>query len=243
MLLHGLSAGVSPASWGTVSPELEALGYCVFTLNYGLNPLLPDVGGLSPIQNSAADLAAFVGRVLSATGARKVDLVGASEGTFMPQYWLKQLGGAPKVDQFVALNPLYDGTRFPFDLISPVCGACTQIEYGSPMVQLLQQGGIAAPGVHYTSIMSRNDEFVIPYTSGRIDEPGQSNYVLQDLCPFDLDEHTLTADDPVAFRLILNAIDPAHAQPVTCLAGRHGRTSGSPNNVNWSKRARPSRLR
>jgi hypothetical protein len=32
--------------------------------------------------------------VLDATGAEKVDLVGNSEGTHTPQYWLKFLGGA-----------------------------------------------------------------------------------------------------------------------------------------------------
>ncbi len=39
-----------------------------------------------PMERSAPQLAAFVDKVLAATGASKVDLVGHSEGTVMPRY-------------------------------------------------------------------------------------------------------------------------------------------------------------
>lgn len=220
ILLHGLSAGQS-ATFTVTAPLLKARGYCVYALNYGLNPLVPGVGGLAPVEESAAQLGAFVDRVLASTGAAKVDLVGASEGTFMPQYWLKRLGGAPKVQEYVAFNPLYDGTEFKgFRVLAPVCGACPQIESGSPMVELLKAGGIAAPGVHYTAILSRYDEFVLPFTSGRIDEPGQDTVVLQDVCPLNLSEHTTTVADPDALRIMLNALDPSRAGPLTCIGAR-----------------------
>ena len=75
-------------NWSYISPILAAHGYCVFALTYGLDPRLPIqvIGGTIPIEQSAPELGAFVDQVLAATGAAKVDLVGHSEGTFMPEY-------------------------------------------------------------------------------------------------------------------------------------------------------------
>src|SRR5581483_2328726 len=86
--------------------------YCVFALTYGASPNDPYIGGVEPMEQSSAQLAAFVNRVLAATHAKKVDLVGHSEGTVMPQYYLKFRGGATKVAKYVAIAPLYQGTTF-----------------------------------------------------------------------------------------------------------------------------------
>ena len=100
----------------------------------------------------------FVDRVLASTGAAKVDLVGHSEGTFMPQWWLKFLGGAAKTDDYVAMTPLYEGTTLaganllrdaaaPFglsqpliDAVSQVCASCPQFLHGSDTVEKLKAG-------------------------------------------------------------------------------------------------------
>ena len=70
------------------------------------------------------------------------------------------------------------------------------------------------PGVRYTTVMSRYDELVTPYTSGYL--PGATNIVLQDVCPADPAEHVAVAFDPNVARLVLNALDPEHAEPVRC---------------------------
>src|SRR6202023_1015862 len=119
-------------------------GYCVFALTYGLDPRYPYFGGVIPIEQSAPELGAFVDSVLAATGAAKVDLVGHSEGTFMPEYWLKYLGGASKVNRYVAMTPLYKGTDLAaaaemrdggkslglsqpiVDLTASFCGSCPE---------------------------------------------------------------------------------------------------------------------
>jgi pimeloyl-ACP methyl ester carboxylesterase len=233
VLVHGLSATMSE-NWSYISPLLAARGYCVFALTYGLDPRFPVFGGTIPIERSAPELGAFVDRVLAATGASRVDLVGHSEGTFMPEYWLKYLGGAGKVAKYVALAPLYEGTTFyglanlaaageryglsqPFlNLVSAFCGSCDEFLAGSPMVQKLQaNGGPEVPGIQYTTIMSRYDELVIPYTSGVLPPPA-TDIVIQKVCPNDLDEHGLQAFDPVVAQMILNALDPAHARRVSC---------------------------
>jgi triacylglycerol lipase len=233
VLVHGLGATMGE-NWGTLSPKLVAQGYCVFALTYGIDQRAPYFGGVIPIEKSAPELKAFVHRVLAATGARKVDLVGHSEGTFMPQYWLKFLGGASKVNRYVAMTPLYDGTELAetplvrdtaeplglsdpmINLVASFCGSCPEFVAGSTMVKKLSRGGAAVPGVTYTTIMSRYDELVVPYTSGYLDAPNATNIVIQDVCPNDLSEHVGPAVDPVVARLALNALDPKHAQPVSC---------------------------
>jgi len=90
-------------------PLLADNGYCVFAANFGGTPgnLLQGTGDIT---QSAAELASFVTQVLAATGASKVDLVGHSQGGMMPRYYLKFLGGAPKVQTLVGLAPSNHGT-------------------------------------------------------------------------------------------------------------------------------------
>ena len=236
VLIHGAGATMG-INWFHLSPLLKQRGYCVFALTYGINPLvaalgLPAPGGTIPTAESAQELAVFVDKVLAATGARQVDFVGHSEGTFMPQYYLKFLGGAPKVKRYVAYAPLYDGTQLlglPFvisaleplglsapaiALASSLCAACPDWLHGSPMQQKLAAGGAAVPGIDYTTVISKYDEAVIPYTSGIL--PGAHNFILQDLCPLDPSEHGGPAIDPVADQITFNALDPEHATPVQC---------------------------
>jgi len=233
VLVHGLGATMGE-NWGYMAPILKARGYCVFALTYGADPLFPFAGGVIPIEQSAEELGVFVDRVLASTGAAKVDLVGHSEGTFMPQWWLKFLGGAAKTDDYVAMTPLYEGTKLaradllrdalaPFglsqpviDAVSRVCASCPQFLHGSETVEKLKQGGKAAPGVDYTTILTRYDQLVIPYTSGLLPPPA-TNKIVQRECPNDISEHAAVAFDPVVARLILNALDPASAKKPSCL--------------------------
>jgi triacylglycerol esterase/lipase EstA (alpha/beta hydrolase family) len=235
VLVHGLGATMGE-NWSYLSPILAARGYCVFALTYGIDPREPGpyIGGVIPIEQSAPELGAFVDQVLAATGAQKVDLVGHSEGTFMPEYWLKFLAGAAKVDRYVALTPLYAGTNLlgaatlcdlggagctAFEsLFSNLCGSCSEFLAGSDMVKMINSGtgGAAVPGVTYTTIPTTHDEVVVPYTSGILNAPNVTNEVLQDVCPNDLSEHAAEAFDPVVAQLVLNALDPAHATKVSC---------------------------
>jgi triacylglycerol lipase len=77
-------------------------------------------------------------------------------------------------------------------------------------------GGAAVPGVTYTTIPTIHDELVVPYTSGILHAPNVTNEVLRDVCPDDLSEHAAEALDPVVAQLVLNALDPANAKPVSC---------------------------
>ena len=54
------------------------------------------------MEESAEQLSAFVDRVRAATGAGQVDIVGHSEGSLMPDYYVKFLGGDWVVSHYVA---------------------------------------------------------------------------------------------------------------------------------------------
>jgi pimeloyl-ACP methyl ester carboxylesterase len=238
VLTHGLGANQT-VNWQTYSPLLVNNGYCVFSLTYGIpgDPLpVYQPGGLAPMEQSAAELSLFVDKVLAGTGASKVDILGHSEGTLMPNYYVKFLGGAAKVDKYVGLTPLWDGTTlyglsnlYQFisangfqpvidGVLNPLCGSCKQFLHGSDFLAKMHSGGgVFAPEVTYTNIVTRYDELVLPYTSGLGSGPNVHNIVLQDQCVLDFAEHVGVAADRNAARHVLNALDPAHAQPVPCL--------------------------
>lgn len=238
VLVHGLLANQTD-NWQTLAPLLADNGYCVFSLTYGntlpSRPPFDFFGGLAPMQQSALVLAKFVDRVLAATGASKVDLVGHSEGATMPYWYLKFDGGAAKVAKMIGMSPVVHGTDItgpalvdqlaielgvaPIEatLISGECASCLEFQPTSSFIQWLDANGIAQPGVIYTQIVTQYDELVVPYTSGIIDAPNSTNFVLQDQCPTDFSDHLEIASDPVAMQDVLNALDPAETKPVPCL--------------------------
>jgi triacylglycerol lipase len=230
VLVHG-TGGNKNTNWQTYAPLLANNGYCVFALTYGtLSDQLPmsQIGGLGPIEAGAAQLAAFVDTVLAATGARKVDIVGHSQGTLMPDYYAKFLGGASKIDKYVSLSSLWHGSDvlasaqlaqagrmygFPVDN-AKFFGAGTEMLTGSAFMTKMRTGGVAVPGITYTNIVTKYDELVVPYTSGI--EPGMRNIRVQDQCALDYTEHAEMAADPIASVDVLNALDPAHPRAVPC---------------------------
>lgn len=237
VLAHGLGANQAN-NWSYMAPILKREGYCVFSLTYGRNPLAPpplsQVGGLIEMERSAEQFKAFVDRVLAATGATKVDVFGHSEGSLMPNQYVRFLGGAEHVKRYIGLTPLWAGTtlagldqvdeigqRFGLDpaygpLFAATCASCRQFLRGSAFLQRMNSGGgPAAKGVEYTMILTRNDELVIPYTSGLL-AGAKRNIVLQDVCPGDPAEHVAVAFDPNVAQIVLNALDPSRKQPVRC---------------------------
>jgi len=230
VLVHG-TAGNKNTNWQTYSPLLHNNGYCVFSLTYGVAPGTPlpldQLGGMTRMQGSARQLKAFVARVLSATGARKVDLLGHSQGTLMPEYYVKFLGGARHVKRYVSLAPLWHGTgsTVPTSLLAkafgleedelPICNACSQMGGDSEFIAHLRKGGLVVDGVEYTNIMTKYDELVQPYSSGQ--QRGMRNIVVQDRCNTDFSEHFEIAADPVGAQIVLNTLDPAHKKPVPCM--------------------------
>ncbi|MGH3507338.1 MAG: lipase family alpha/beta hydrolase [Nocardioidaceae bacterium] len=211
MLVNGTFESMTK-NWPTMSPLLAERGYCVFAFNYGNL-------ATGPVVDSATELKAFAAKVLRRTGARKVDLVGHSQGGMMPRYYLKFLGGADKVDDLIGLAPSNHGTKGviapPPDFMppadwpdNPACQACADQQAGSPFLRKLNRDGDTVRGPDYTVISTVYDEVVTPYRSQFLDGPRRrvTNIVLQNKCADDLVEHDQVPNDPVAQRLVLNAL-------------------------------------
>ncbi|MFE4173135.1 esterase/lipase family protein [Streptomyces sp. NPDC056909] len=228
VLVHGTFANAID-NWLGLAPYLVNRGYCVFSLDYGQLPGVPLFHGLGPIDASAGQLAAYVDKVLAATGAAKADIVGHSQGGMMPRHYLKFLGGAAKVNALVGIAPDNHGTTllgltgllryFPGvgDLLNEKTPALADQVAGSAFLTKLNAGGDTVPGVRYTVIATRYDEVVTPYRSQFLSGPDVRNVLLQDLCPVDFSEHlAIGLIDRIAFHEVANALDPARATPTTC---------------------------
>lgn len=237
VLVHGLT-GNKATNWQTYGPLLANEGYCVFALTYGTSDLAPPqyknvFGGFTRMEDSAVEVQDFVARVLAGTGATKVDILGHSEGTVVPNYYAKFLGGDQFIDDYISIAPLWHGTDpaglatlsqlgTPFgftpaisQLFEPYFAAGPQLLTGSEFFTKLRSGGTpAVPGITYTNIVTQYDELVVPYTSGI--EPGMTNIVVQEVCALDLAEHFAIVADPVAAQLVLNALEPSAAKTPPC---------------------------
>jgi triacylglycerol esterase/lipase EstA (alpha/beta hydrolase family) len=215
VLVHGAFATASE-NWYVLAPELAAQGYCVYAKTYGMDTRYESRGGIKPMDESAKELAAFVDEVLAATGAKKVDIVGHSEGAIMPRWYLKVLGGAAKVDHFVGWAGPNHGTNFQgitelrnafpgWDgYMGSYCGSCPQFMPGSDFLTKLNAGDETPGTVHYTVIVTKYDEVVTPYKTSFLE--GADNIVLQDVDSANYAGHVSMAWDPTTFALTLKAL-------------------------------------
>ncbi|KAF9126143.1 hypothetical protein BGX30_000142 [Mortierella sp. GBA39] len=218
ILLHGLLG--NSGEFAYMGPRFALKGYCTYSLDYGHIPGIPIFGGLNDLMVSAMELSDFVDKILAATGASKVDLVGHSEGSTLPRVYLKYFNGTAKVDHFAAIGSNQYGTTLANfvtileaanlfgavkGVLNPLCKACFQLTPGAPFLDQLAEGGDTYPEVKYLMLVSKYDELITPYTNGflRTLGPNVHNVVIQDnLCSLDLSEHLSQAVSPVAFNAI-----------------------------------------
>jgi triacylglycerol lipase len=191
-------------SWSVIGPALARRGYCVFTFDYGS-------AGTGEITRSARQLAAFVDRLLARTHARRVSIVGHSEGGLMPRYYIRFLGGAAKVRDLIGLSPSNHGTENPQGLVGAAlgCTACAQqMAFGSPFLDRVNAGDETPGPVDYTVIETIYDDVVIPYTSAFLHGPAArvTNITLQTRCPRDATGHLTIPTDPVALQWVEDAL-------------------------------------
>jgi triacylglycerol esterase/lipase EstA (alpha/beta hydrolase family) len=209
-------------NWVALSPMLANAGYCVFSFNYGMTWLSAGrLDGLGDIAASAQTMEKFVDKVLAATGASKVDVVGHSQGGLMPNYYIKFLGGASKVATFVALAPSNHGTTaeglitlatqlnilgFTNAILGIAGPGIAEQEQGSAFETRLFAGGDTVRGPHYVVIETDHDEVVTPYTNAFLKGPDVTDILLQDQCPADPVGHIGLFIDSVALQDVMNAL-------------------------------------
>lgn len=218
VMLHGLSAN-HEVDLNVLQQDMNALGWCTYGQTYGAHTLVPWVGGLKAMRDSAKDVADFIREVHAKTG-KKVDLVGHSEGGVMAIYApMTQPGIADIVEHAVALGPAVHGAKyfgftdlwyfggdatreFVADVLKVAgCPACDDLATDGDVYADFKAnlGHIAQPGVKTTVLMSRSDTLVAPETS-IVDEAGVRNIYVQDFCADDKVGHAgLAWDRSVAF--------------------------------------------
>ncbi|NUS44593.1 MAG: alpha/beta fold hydrolase [Mycobacteriaceae bacterium] len=227
VLAHGTDSNAY-SDWAGIAPLLVRAGYCVFAPNYGGLPGATTFG-LDDMFVGARQIAAFVDRVLHATGARQVDLVGFSQGATVTRLFVNRLGGAPKVRKWVGLaSPSYGGTFYGVvPLVQAIPGltsvatgalpaALVQQMQGSEFLAALNAGGDTVAGPDYTTIGSRVDEVIQPYTNIALRSPGARNVLLQELCPADLTGHFHLPYDPFVQQLLLHTLAGADTPRPQC---------------------------
>jgi triacylglycerol lipase len=203
VIVHG-TFGDQKSLLDNLSLALKQDGFCVYSLDYGNR-------GTGPIEDSAKQLKAFVAKVLASTGAKKVEMVGHSQGGMMPRYYIKNLGGGAFVRDLVGLAPSNHGTTVTQGGSSgSSCTACDQQAAGSPFLRALNNPDETPGPVDYTQVESKYDEVVTPYTSAFL-TPGahSTNILLQDRCPADTAEHVFIPMDQQAIAWVLNAFHRA----------------------------------
>ncbi|OJJ50380.1 hypothetical protein ASPZODRAFT_128995 [Penicilliopsis zonata CBS 506.65] len=242
VLLHGLGA-----TWyedlNYLQAFLAASDFCTFASTYGAYDAFPFLGGLKPINDSAAEIASYIRTVANETGASKIDLVGHSEGGFQTLYVPKfEAGIADLLDTLVAIAPPTHGTTFAglYDLAYVLgnvsrtlvgealdilgCPACNDLGPDGPAVLRLNDGDpIVQSGNRLTVIASTDDELVTPTQTAFVDETGVRNEYVQATCPLDPVGHIGEAYDLNVWNLVLNALEDTPEREFVCVLGSPGK--------------------
>ncbi|MDR0283277.1 MAG: alpha/beta fold hydrolase [Propionibacteriaceae bacterium] len=234
VLIHG-TWETAYDNWNGLSPILKAQGYCVFALNYGNDTGIPQINATGDMVAAADEIAAYVQKVQAATGASKVALIGHSQGGAQARY-VANLLLPGVVDTVIMLGPsnhpttlsglvtlgnLMGTTRFVYGILNVIGmpGAAQQAQATAPFYVNINGAGETRPGINYTVVATRFDEFVTPYAQAFITAgPGATvdNITIQSVCPLDLSEHLSLSYSKNVIQIILNKLDPEHPHKIKC---------------------------
>ena len=144
-------------NWATMIDRLRADGYSAGEL------FAWDYDHTQSNAVIAQQLGQFVDGVLALTGASQVDVVSHSMGGLNSRYWVKFLGGADKVDDWVNLGGPNHGTTAASLCFWDV--SCFEMRAGSTFLAQLNSGDETPGAVQYTTVRSPCDEVINPDTS------------------------------------------------------------------------------
>jgi triacylglycerol lipase len=155
LFVHGWNS--SGAIWGTMINRFVADGYApgeLFNWSY-------DTSRSNAL--TAQDLSVKVAEILTATGASKVDIITHSMGALSARYYIKNLGGDTRVDEFVSLGGPNHGTNTAI-----LCGqvSCIEMRPNSSFLNALNRKD-ETPGrvIRYATWRSPCDQVINPQSS------------------------------------------------------------------------------
>lgn len=195
VLIHG--TGDTNGAWQQLTIELREEGWAVFVPEFGNRCT-------DPVEESAAQVGAYIEAVRTVTHADQVVIVGHSQGGVLARYWMRILAGASKVHHLISLGVPHHGTTMGGMLSSvtttrvgeTMMNAIVQSWFGPvgfqlitghPLLEELNAGGSTEAGVGYTNIATKYDTIVQPTETSFLTsaDPGAdiTNILLQDLDP------------------------------------------------------------
>lgn len=128
-----------------------------------------DYNSFQPNVYTAYEISAKVDQILAQTGAAKVDIVAHSMGSYGSRYYIKNLGGAAKVDAWVSVSGPNHGTLAAYSAECAPIPSCVEMQPTSPFLTQLNSGDETPGDVRYFTVWSKGDDLVFPANSTTLD--------------------------------------------------------------------------
>lgn len=155
LFVHGWNS--SSAAWATMIGRFKVDGYTDQELiNWTYNSALSNAV-------TAQQISAKVDSILAATQASKVDIITHSMGALSARYYIKNLGGGTRVDEFVSLGGPNHGTNTAIFCFQT---SCLEMRPNSSFLNALNKKD-ETPGriIRYGTWWSACDEVINPQRS------------------------------------------------------------------------------
>jgi len=155
LFVHGYSRTAS--DWKTMIGRFEKDGWKKSQLSaYSYNTSQSNKTTAETIVKSEVE------KLLSSTGASKVDIIAHSMGSLNTRWYIKFLGGESKVDDWVSLGGPNHGTDFAKFCFSV---SCVEMRQNSTFLNELNAGDETPGTVNYGTWWSPCDEIINPDSS------------------------------------------------------------------------------
>ena len=156
IFIHGFAGKGN--QWSTMRDDLASSGYPrellhVFSYDWARSN-----------KTTADRLSSYVDGVLAQHGADKVHLVTHSMGGLSSRWYIKNLGGAQKVDHWISIGGPNHGTNVA-GLCPSLITPCKEMRHGSSFLTALNSGDPTPGPTVYTTFRSPCDLIISPTSS------------------------------------------------------------------------------